>query len=32
MIVIRVGNQKTTIDNKVRAIEQKFVFDQVKHP
>ena len=32
MILIRVGNQKTTIDNKVRAVEQKFVLDQVKHP
>ena len=32
MILIRVGNQKTTIDNKVRVIERKFVLDQVKHP
>ena len=30
MILMTVGNQKTTINNKVRAIEQKFVLDPVK--
>ena len=29
MILIRVGNQETTINNKARAIEQIFVFDPV---
>ena len=30
MILTRVRNQKTTINNKVRAIEQKFMLDTVK--
>ena len=29
MILMRVGNQETTINNKVRAIEQIFVLDPV---
>ena len=30
MILTRVRNQKTTINNKIRAIEQIFVLDPVK--
>ena len=30
MILMRIENQKTTINNKVRATEQKFVLDPVK--
>ena len=30
MILMRIGNEKTTITNKVRAIEQKFGLDLVK--
>ena len=30
MILVRVGNQKTTINIKVRAIEKIFVLDPVK--
>ena len=29
MILMRVGNQKAAINNKVRAIEQMFMFDLV---
>ena len=29
MILMRVGNQETTINNKVRAIEQIFMLDPV---
>ena len=29
MILVKVGNQKITINNKVRAIEQIFVLDPV---
>lgn len=31
MILARVGNQKTTINKTVRAIERIFVFDPVKY-
>ena len=30
MMLMRVGNQKRTIDNKVGTIEQKFVLDPIK--
>ena len=30
VILMRIGNQKATIKNKIRAIEQKFVLDPVK--
>ena len=30
VILMRTGNQKATIKNKIRAIEQKFVLDPVK--
>ena len=30
VILMRIENQKTTINNKVRATEQKFVLDPVK--
>ena len=30
MILMRIENQKTTISNKVRAIEQIYVLDPVK--
>ena len=30
MILMRVGNQKTPINNKFRVIEQKYVFDPIK--
>ena len=30
MILMRIGIQKTTISNKVRAIEQKFMLDPVE--
>ena len=30
MIIMRVSNQKTTINNKVRAIEQIFVLDALR--
>ena len=30
MVVIKVGNKKTAINNKARAIEQIFVLDPVK--
>ena len=29
MILMRIGNQKTTINNKVKAIEQIFMLDSV---
>ena len=29
MILMRIGNQKATINNKVRAVEQKFILDPV---
>ena len=31
VILMRIGNQKATIKNKIRAIEQKFVLDLVKY-
>ena len=30
MILMKTGNQKVTINNKVRAIEQKFMLDPVR--
>ena len=30
VILMRIGNQKATIKNKIGAIEQKFVLDPVK--
>ena len=30
MILMRIRNQKTTINNKVRAVEQIFVLDPTK--
>ena len=30
MILMRFGNQKTTINNMVKGIQQKFVLDPVK--
>ena len=30
MTLMRIGNHKTTINNKVRALEKKFMVDPVK--